>query len=80
MMFNEYDTFLLSQQLPDDSIPVGTCGVVLMVFEVDPCAYEVEFPDGKGGNLGKSMTYTITDEFMSPCGRPANLDNQTEQE
>jgi hypothetical protein len=65
-MFNEYETFRLTRPLPDNSIPVGTRGVVLMVFEGPPLAYEVEFPDGKGGNFGKAMTYTLTEEFMEP--------------
>ena len=66
-MFHDYDTFRLCRELPEDStIPVGTVGVVLMVFGGTPCAYEVEFPDGKGGNLGGSVSYTISEEFMSP--------------
>ena len=64
-MFNEYDSFWLRRQLPDESIPIGTRGVVLMVFEGPPRAYEVEFPDGRGSNLGKALTYTVTEEFMS---------------
>jgi len=64
-MFNEYETFRLSRELPDDNtIPVGTRGVVLMVLGGSPYEYEVEFPDGSGGNLGKSLTYTISEEFM----------------
>jgi hypothetical protein len=65
-MFNEYDSFRLRRLLPDESIPLGTRGVVLMVFDGPPRAYEVEFPDGKGGNLGNAMTFTITEEFMEP--------------
>ncbi len=63
-MFDEHDTFVLCQQLSDATIPVGTHGVVLMVYGEKPCSYDVEFPDGKGGNLGKAMTYTITGDFM----------------
>ncbi len=65
-MFHEYDTFRLSQTLPDESIHVGTRGVVLFVFGGTPCKYEVEFPDGKGGNLGNSLTYTIGEDSMMP--------------
>ena len=61
-MYDEYETFHLIKELTDNSIPVGTLGVVLMVLDND--TYEVEFPDGKGGNLGKDMTYTITECFM----------------
>ena len=64
VVFNEYDTFVLRQQLSDTTIPVGACGVVLMVLGGKPCSYEVEFPDQKGGNLGKEISYTITEEFM----------------
>ena len=63
-MFNEYDTFILSQPLADATIPVGTRGAVLMVLGGEPISYEVEFPDGRGGNLGKDISYTITEEFM----------------
>ncbi len=70
-MFDEYDTFLLAQPLTDTTIPVGTRGVVLIVHGGEPSAYEVEFPDGKGGNLGEEISYTITAEFM-------RLDNETQ--
>jgi hypothetical protein len=65
-MFTEYASFRLKRKLPDESIPVGSRGVVMMVFQGNPRAYEVEFPDGKGGNLGRAFTYTITEEFMDP--------------
>jgi hypothetical protein len=35
-----------------------------MVFDGTPRAYEVEFPDGRGGNLGRTLTFTITEDFM----------------
>lgn len=65
-MFQEYDTFLLAQPLDDTTIPTGTRGVVLMVLGGDPVAYEVEFPDGRGGNLGTSTSYTVTAAHMEP--------------
>lgn len=68
-MFNEYDYFRLRRLLPNESIPLGTRGVVLMVFDDPSRAYEVEFPDGKGGNLGSAMTFTVTEEFMEPVNR-----------
>lgn len=63
-MFHEYETFRLKQPLPGETIPVGQCGVVLMLFDSSPREYEVEFPDDLGGNLGSSPTYTITEDFM----------------
>jgi Domain of unknown function (DUF4926) len=63
-MFNLYDTFRLRKPLPDVAIPVGSVGVVLMVFDGPRPAYEVEFPDGEGGNLGREITFTIDEDFM----------------
>ena len=62
--FSEYDSFKLAKALHDESVPLGTKGVVLMVLGGEPPAYEVEFPDDRGGNLGDAPTYTITDEYM----------------
>jgi hypothetical protein len=61
-MFKEYQCFRLRKPLPDNSVPTGTIGVVLIVFSASD--YEVEFPDGNGGNLGIASTYTITQEYM----------------
>jgi hypothetical protein len=63
--FAEYDVFVLARELADKSVPIGTHGVVLLVFDGDFRAYEVEFPDGNGGNLGNSLTYTLTDDDMA---------------
>jgi Domain of unknown function (DUF4926) len=63
-MFKEYDVFRLKKALADDSVPIGTRGVVLIVYQGPPRAYEVEFPDGFGGSLGSAINYTITDEYM----------------
>jgi len=65
-MFENYDCFRLTKALEDESVPLGTLGVVLMVFHKNPVAYEVEFPDDHGVNKGASMTYTITEDFMEP--------------
>lgn len=65
-MFKEYDTFVLIKPLADLTIPVGTRGVVLIVFPGDKNHYEVEFPDFKGRNLGMSITYTLAEDCMSP--------------
>lgn len=61
-MFKEYDCFRLCKPLPDEAIPVGTIGVVLIVN--DNSDYEVEFPDGNGGNFGSVPTFTLSDDFM----------------
>jgi hypothetical protein len=37
-----------------------------MVFGDSRHDYEVEFPDGKGGNLGTKPTFTISEDFMAP--------------
>jgi len=63
-VFKEHETFILCRPLADTTIPVNTCGVILMVLGGQPCSYEVEFPDGQGGNLGKEVTYTVTEDFL----------------
>ena len=65
-MFNEHDCFQLARLLPSQTIPIGTVGVVLMVYEGTPRHYEVEFPDDHGRNLGTEPTFTIDEEFMKP--------------
>ncbi len=70
--FNEYDCFRLAKPIPSEAIPLGTVGVVLMVLDDAQPAYEVEFSDGKGGNLGSRPTFTLTDEFMTPLERSEN--------
>ena len=67
-MFHEYDCFILTKSIPgeENEIPVGEQGVVLMVYSYDPPAYEVEFVDKDGRNLGKKGTYTITENYMKP--------------
>jgi hypothetical protein len=67
-MFKENDTFRLCRPLPGEGIPCGTLGVVLMVFDGPPTAYEVEFPDDKGGNLGSRLTFTVTEDYMDVAG------------
>lgn len=65
-MFKEYDCFRLARPLPSQMIPVGAVGVILMVFDGAARQYEVEFPDGEGGSLGTSPTFTISEDFMLP--------------
>ncbi len=75
--FREYDVFRLVKPIcGDDSVPLGSRGVVLMILGGNPIEYEVEFPDGTGGNLGTSTTYTIKETQMAaePDGnRPRRL-------
>ena len=63
-MFKEYAIFTLKKPLSEAGLAAGTKGVVLVVYGGSPPAYEVEFPDGEGGNLGADLTYTITEEYM----------------
>ncbi len=63
-MFQEYDTFRLRRPLLDESVPVGTIGVVLMVHDAAAGVYEVEFPNGAAGNLGIESTYPLSEESM----------------
>lgn len=65
-MFQEYDTFILQKSIAGENVPIGTRGVVLIVYDETPRQYEVEFPDSQGGNIGGAVTYTISDEFMKP--------------
>ncbi len=41
LMFKEYDCFQLNKLLPEENIPLGTVGVILMKF--NSTDYEVEF-------------------------------------
>jgi Domain of unknown function (DUF4926) len=67
-MFKEYERFRLRKPIVGEAIPVGTTGVVVMVFLKPSVAYEVEFPDGTGGNLGSKPTFTLTEAFMEAIG------------
>jgi hypothetical protein len=60
--------FRLKRPIEDAPIPVGARGAILDVYGGSPCAYEVEFPDGSGGNLNGTMTFAITEDFMEPDG------------
>ncbi len=62
--YTDYDTFILIKELPDNSVPLGTKGVILMVHGGEPAAYEIEFPSENGGNIGLLMTYTLTEEYF----------------
>jgi len=65
MSFSEYDIVQLSKPIPGEHIPVNTRGVVLIVFDNEPVAYEVEFCDENGNSLRSKPTFTLTEDFMS---------------
>ncbi len=69
-MYKKYDTFILVKPLNDITVPVGSLGVVLLVLGGEPHSYEVEFPDGRGWNIGKEISYSITADSMRPHERP----------
>ncbi len=66
-MFDEYDTFRLTKLIPGQPLPVGSIGVVLMVFTGTTPDYEVEFTDANGKNIGNSLTHTISEDYMEMC-------------
>jgi hypothetical protein len=55
-MLNEYDSVRLRKPLPSDKVPVGSKGVVLMVYREPKPGYEVEFFDASGKSLGNFTT------------------------
>ena len=65
-LFKEYDPFRLSKSIADETLPVGTLGVVLMVLSDAPAAYEVEFLDSSGQNLGRQPTFTLDEAAIEP--------------
>ncbi len=65
MPFKQFDRFKLSKPISqDDSIPIGCVGVILDIWNGSPRGYEVEFPDGSGGNIGRYPTFTLTEDFL----------------
>ena len=64
-MFKEYDCFVLMKEIPNEpNIKIGMRGVILMVFGGEPCAYEVEFVDTNGFNIGSEITFTLSEDYM----------------
>lgn len=57
-MLNLYDVVILKQGLKSPAFPPGTRGTVLIAFESNPPAYEVEFVKADGSSLG---TFTIAE-------------------
>jgi hypothetical protein len=61
--FQEYDLVRLKAASDAVPLPVGTEGTVLLVFQADPMAYEVEFFDEEGESL---WTYTVQENDLMP--------------
>jgi len=60
-----YDTIVLKAPLEGDPIPVGTKGVILMIFESPSKAFEIEFVDVDNETLG---TFTVKEEQIELSG------------
>lgn len=60
-MFQEYEVVRLRRALEDAPVPPGTQGVVLLVYNDDPPAYEVEFLDADGASFG---TFTVRENDL----------------
>ena len=63
-MLDEYDCVRLRKPLFNYTIPVGSEGVVLMVYTQPTVGYEVEFFDASGKSLG---TATTDDDHIEPA-------------
>jgi hypothetical protein len=55
-MLKEYDSVRLKRPLSDDAVPVGSDGVVLIVYTEPTSGYEVEFFDESHRSLGSFST------------------------
>lgn len=66
-MLREYDVVRLRRQSSKLPLNEGTEGTILVVFESDPPAYEVEFISPDGVSLG---TFTVQDSDVELLSRP----------
>ncbi len=48
-MFSEYQVVRLKR--PKEEIPAGAIGAIVMVYDSNPCGYDVEFTDPNGVTL-----------------------------
>ncbi len=64
-MFSEYDVVRLKRAKA--SVPAGTTGAVMMVYDSTPQAYEVEFVDSDGVTLG---VLTAQEDDLEPAAEP----------
>lgn len=60
-MLNEYDCVRLRRALPNAEVPVGSKGVILMVYKEPRPGYEVEFFDTSGKSL---MNFSIEEDYV----------------
>lgn len=58
-MVNEYDCVRLVKPLADEQVPVGSKGVILMVFCEPRLGYAVEFFDEAGETIGASDFFIV---------------------
>ena len=64
-MLSEYDVVRLRSSTSVDNVPAGSRGIVLIVYNDTPLAYEVEFVDGLGSSLG-TITLQESDLEFEP--------------
>lgn len=63
-MLKEYESVYLRGALPEGEVPVGSRGVVLMVYLEPTLGYEVEFFDENGKSLGN---FTTDEDHIEKC-------------
>ncbi len=68
-MFNEYDVVRLKQDKPVDGLTTRHVGTIVMVYDANPPAYEVEFSEVDGMSLLALVTL-LEDEIVLALGRP----------
>jgi hypothetical protein len=61
-MFREYQVVKLRSCVPSIPVPLDAKGVVLIVYEDEPLAYEVEFLKRDGSSLG---TFTLREADLA---------------
>jgi|SRR5580765_8800167 len=66
-MLKEYDSVRLKKRLSVDTVPLGSDGVVLMVYKEPTLGYEVEFFDESHRSLGSFSTTENHLEKRTDC-------------
>ena len=66
-MLKEYDSVRLKRRLSVDTVPVGSDGVVVMVYREPTLGYEVEFFDESHRSLGSFSTTEDHLEKRTDC-------------
>jgi hypothetical protein len=68
--FKEYDVVRLTRPVPENGLPAGARGAVLMVFaDPPPPSYEVEFLDEAGDTIA---LLTLTEDVLRKDESPEN--------